>query len=208
MEQETRNRARSALVAIATLWVGSIAAGSWLMLQHAFGQGDSAPAPHRLSSELADSVAFRQRPLTLVVAVHPNCPCTGATLEQLDRFLTRHPQSAQVVALFWVEDEETNPAALETNRYWKRVSKMEAANAAIDPQGKRAAQFGALVSGAVAAYDRSGVLRFQGGLTPSRGHDGPSRGLDILESIARGEPVGDTKTTPSFGCSLAEALES
>lgn len=202
MKPKTRYSSRSALIAVAAVWACGITAGSWLMLRHEYGQGASAPAPERLPADSQLALPFRDRTLTLVVAVHPDCPCTGATLEQLDRFLTKNPQSAQVLALFWVEDSDSPPLALQRNPYWQRIGKMESATAAIDPQGARAAQFGALVSGAVAAYDQTGSLRFQGGLTSSRGHAGPSRGLNMLEAILRDEPTADTNNAPSFGCSL------
>jgi hypothetical protein len=155
--------------------------------------------PHELGRLVPDA-----KPLTIVMAVHPECPCTAASLEQLDRLMTRNPHSIQTVALFWAEETDTAPSPAVDNEYHRRLSVLPNVTIVADPGGKKAESFGAVVSGSVAAYDAEGNLRFQGGLTASRGHAGSSAGMDMLEAIARGRIPGNVAETPAFGCALEE----
>ena len=72
-------------------------------------------------------------------------------------------------------------------------------------QGRRggtiAASFGAFTSGQVLLYDaRRGALRFAGGITGARGHEGANAGRDALQSVL---DEGAAKArAPVFGCSL------
>lgn len=72
--------------------------------------------------------------------------------------------------------------------------------------GTEAARFGAHTSGQVLVYGRDGRLTFSGGITPSRGHEGDSRGADLaLRALT---PNGASSATASssadvFGCGIA-----
>jgi hypothetical protein len=73
----------------------------------------------------------------------------------------------------------------------------------IDGDGDLTEKFGAQTSGHVFLYDKLGVLRFQGGITPSRGHAGDSYGQAAILSLLRGgRPERDA--APVFGCPLDE----
>ena len=70
-----------------------------------------------------------------------------------------------------------------------------------DGDGAAAAVFGAATSGHVLFYDAAGALRFSGGITAARGHQGPSAGGEaILTAMRGGEPGRERALT--FGCSL------
>lgn len=183
------------------LWAAAVGTGSWFMLGHEFEVTASTKSVPNLPPELGRMVP-ESKPLTIVIAIHPECPCTGASIEQLDRLMTRNPESIQAVALLWAE--ESNPTHSPAGDYQRRLSALPNVTIVADPGGEKAKSFGAVVSGSVAAYDANGNLRFQGGLTASRGHAGSSAGMDILEAIARGQPTGDFAETPAFGCAFEE----
>lgn len=70
-----------------------------------------------------------------------------------------------------------------------------------DPDGIWAREFGATTSGCVLLYDAHERLRFRGGITPSRGHQGDSAGrAAVLAVLAGDEPA--RRETPIFGCPL------
>jgi len=70
-----------------------------------------------------------------------------------------------------------------------------------DLEGREAARFDVQTSGQALLYDASGALRFQGGITPARGHEGDSVGRKaILDVIDGSEPA--TKAAAVFGCEI------
>jgi hypothetical protein len=77
---------------------------------------------------------------------------------------------------------------------------------AIDPDGREARAFGARTSGHVFAYDASGQLRFAGGVTAARGHEGGNPGLDRLTAALGGWRGGDALSSPVFGCPLEDPI--
>ncbi len=70
---------------------------------------------------------------------------------------------------------------------------------------REARLFGAVTSGQVVLYDAVGVLRFRGGITPSRGHEGTTAGGETVRRfVATGEQEASLHTTATevFGCAL------
>jgi hypothetical protein len=76
-----------------------------------------------------------------------------------------------------------------------------------------AARFVARTSGQVLVYDAHGQLAFQGGLTPSRGHEGANAGADALLRLTAAPATGAGASAPApppasprvsavFGCTL------
>lgn len=187
------------------LWLVGISLGSYFMFLHEFTPGRSLPAPQRLPEALQATIPTEGQKLTLFFAVHPDCPCTRASVEQLDRFLTKFRREARAVALFWTEDGSSSSKSQPTNsRYWERLNRLDTVVTIQDPQGLLAEKLGSLVSGATVAYDSDGKLVFQGGLTATRGHAGPSVGIDALTYIVQGKSIPELCKTPTFGCSLNE----
>jgi len=136
---------------------------------------------------------------TLILFAHPRCPCSRASLEELNRILAG--RSGQIAAhiLFM------NPSGVSND--WTQTSLRATAESiapvsvANDPDGKIARQFGAETSGFVVLYSPEGKLLFSGGITAGRGQIGDNTSKSaLLERVARREndPVG----TPVFGCSL------
>lgn len=129
--------------------------------------------------------------------VHPQCPCTRASLVELGRLMAGTDIDAWVLFL--------RPEGVQLN--WERTSLWEMAASipnvqpVTDVDGSAAKMFGAETSGHVLFYDATRGLRFSGGITASRGHEGPSAGTETLLSLLHGrEPRSDR--TPTFGCPL------
>jgi hypothetical protein len=93
----------------------------------------------------------------------------------------------------------------EEGDLWDRAHAMPGVTAIADRGGALAIDtFHLAVSGHTLVYGADGALRFSGGLTPSRGHDGDSVGRERVAAVLAGQ-TPDAATSYVFGCSLAEA---
>lgn len=196
-------KSRASLLGIAFLWASGILAGTWAMLDHEFATGSYMSAPETIPSSLRPYLS-ETRPYLLVIAVHPECSCTRASIEQVERLLAAHPDTLEVLALYSTAIEKQSTGVLPSHSagYRETLSQLPHTRILPDPDGALADSLHATLSGAVAVYDQAGQLRFEGGLTASRGHSGSSLGLTHLGDIARALEPRELCSTPVFGCSL------
>jgi len=182
------------------LWLAVVVGGTILMSRYANTPGVAGPAPK--AWPLASQIPFDASRPTLVMFAHPRCPCTQASLGELEVLLARVPDAVNVRVVF------LKPAETDTNwekaALWRRASAIPGVSVYTDHAGIEARRFHAGTSGQTLLYDRSGALRFQGGITLSRGHAGDNPGRSALEEILRAGHSNQIET-PVFGCSLFEA---
>jgi hypothetical protein len=135
---------------------------------------------------------------TLLVFAHPKCPCTRATLSQVEGLARHSPVGARLYLVF-LQPGDVEPDFHRTGLWW-RAQEMPGVTVVRDDGGRLARRFGVYTSGQALLYDAAGHLVFAGGLTPARGHEGPSMGMDAVRSAFRGShPAGNV---PVYGCSL------
>jgi hypothetical protein len=148
----------------------------------------------------ADSAIPPSRSIpTLVLFLHPRCPCSRASVEELAAILTAAPGAAAVhVALY--RPGNAPPEWAKTD-VWSWVSKFPGVSVRFDPDAIEARRFGAATSGHALLFDRRGRLEFSGGITGVRGHEGINPGrqavIDILHS--KGPALA---AAPVFGCPI------
>lgn len=137
----------------------------------------------------------------LLMFVHPRCPCSRASLGELERLMSRAPGTCDVGLVFY------KPAHAPDD--WVKTGLYTDAQRAgwqihIDPDGRLAERFGATTSGHILIYDASGRLCFSGGVTGSRGHWGDnyneSSALSVLKNGWSGASIH-----PVYGCPLQSA---
>jgi hypothetical protein len=135
---------------------------------------------------------------TLVLALHPECPCSKATVAELARLLSRGGQ-VNCYALF--ESVAGEQGDVRQKALWKSAAAIPGVEA-IDDRAREAVEvFGAETSGQVLLYSAEGKLVFQGGITDGRGHEGDNDGVTAVETyLATGKVLCDR--TPVYGCSL------
>ena len=185
------------LAAATAGWLIAIAAGTAWSVAYSQAPGAAGTAPSTWPG--GDAVGRTGGKPTLVLALHPACPCSQATLEQIDRLTTSHPGAFDVVVLFAGYDGLPRGAdvlgpVLAQHRNIRRVDDRDAAIAR---------RFGALTSGHAVLYDEAGRLRFSGGLTRARGEAGDSVPLAYLRAWAQGTRPAGAATFSVFGCALA-----
>lgn len=162
------------------------------------GNAGSPPAHWPAGSRLA---LAPDRP-TLVVIAHPHCPCTRATIAELERLMAQSASRLQIYILF-VQPPGTPGHWVETD-LWKRSSSLSGANVRRDSNGVEARLFHAETSGQVLLYDPAGHLEFHGGITVTRGHEGDNDGRSAILALLSGAP-SKVGVTPVFGCPLFSA---
>jgi hypothetical protein len=194
--------ARRRLVLLTGLGLWLLAATSGMAVLWEYGTTPGAPAdpPPKWPAE---STLGREagRP-TLLVFAHPRCPCTRASIEELDRLLASVATPPRVHVLF-TKPDGTEPA-WEPTDLWQRTAAIPGVSVARDDGGREARRFGAATSGQVLLYDVAGALRFAGGITPSRGHVGDSTGRSVLQELLASRDVAQDEAAV-FGCALREA---
>ena len=138
---------------------------------------------------------------TLLMFVHPKCPCSRASLTELEMALPRLPNLRQATVVLY--SPSPCPADWRRGDIVERVAAIDGLTTVWDEGGKLAASFGVQTSGHVLLYDRSGRLRFTGGITPARGHEGDNRGRALLEHAAT-EDRSEILTAAVYGCPIVE----
>jgi hypothetical protein len=203
------NPARSASSAVRQIgfilggivWLGLISAGSSIFLRH-----ESAPGPDRIApAEWPRASAIRRAPgeAALLMFVHPECPCTRASLTELGSLMAERRPGVRAFVL--VLDEEALPRRNEQSEIWQAAAAIPGVTVQSDQAGAEAAIFAAATSGRTLLYDRGGRLLFAGGITQSRGHLGDNEGLNAVAALLRGSRPAATES-PVFGCPLFDTF--
>lgn len=138
----------------------------------------------------------KSRP-TLVMFLHPYCPCSRASLYELEALLQQHPGKLTVQVLFW-HPQEFAEAGMRSE-LWELARALRGARLWSDIDGAEQRRFQAQASGEVFLYHPTGKLLFHGGITASRGQIGRSLGHEAIESVALGQvPVRSRCSV--YGC--------
>ncbi len=190
----------SAGMAIAfLLWVIAVGGGTIGMTRYANSPGSGGQPP--VLWPAGSQIPLDPNRPTLVMFAHPHCPCTRASIGELEVLLAQfHGQISARVIFLKPADTITN---WEKTDLWRKASSIPGVTVYTDAAGNEARRFHAETSGQTLLYDQRGALQFQGGITLSRGHAGDNPGRSALEILLReGHP--DQVKTPVFGCSLFE----
>lgn len=180
------------------LWLCVVAAGIVMLERYSASAGEAADASTAWPA--ASSLERSHATATLVAALHPACPCSRSTIAELDRIMARQDRRLRAHVLFVLPDE-ASAQSLWPSDTAILAARIPGVELHVDRGGEEAALFGARTSGQVFLYDSSGTLRFDGGITPARGHEGDSDGkAAVLAVLAGGGPA--RTSTAVFGCEL------
>jgi hypothetical protein len=174
-------------------------AGFYLLLRF-----DATPASQHYAPGLwpeTVEIAFPTGRPALLVFLHPLCPCSRATLAELNGVLSRLPKAAfPEIHLFFVRSIK-NPD-LNGGDLWNRATLIPNGIRQWDTGGRIAVRFGARTSGVTLLYGANKRLLFQGGITGSRGHEGDNLGASrLLAALETGRRASNLSQV--FGCALA-----
>ena len=159
--------------------------------------GRSAESPAHWPSESAIKRSA-DRP-TLVTFLHPLCPCSRNSLQELEHIVARLKDTVSYKIVFF------SPGSKDDHWYqgvlWEKTQSIPFVEAIVDRDGAESKIFRAETSGHTALYGSDGKLLFSGGVTPSRGHSGDNVGRSSIIDIVEG---GSSQTNRSFvfGCDI------
>jgi len=209
MRSHSTARGRWCAAGIGAAWIVALSAGWVLLTQYQMTPGPSqasaASWPAGMTDpRLPDTLRIqldRELP-TLLMFVHPQCPCSSASVEELARLMARRAGAVKAHVLFYKPQNE--PAGWAKSSLWDSVAAIPGVTASIDHNATTARRFGARTSGQVMLYDRTGRLLFRGGITGSRGHAGDNAGLEAVEKLLDhpNDSPAQISVTPVFGCEL------
>jgi hypothetical protein len=177
-------------------WALALGGGSAFLVRYAGTPGPSAAAPERWP--VASRVRRQAGEPTLVMILHPHCPCSRASLRELEKILARAPSAAAHV--LFTEPSGAEPGWADTDIV-RAASAIPGVEVLVDHRGEETRRCGATISGQVLVYDAEGREAFRGGITAARAHEGDNDGARAVLALLSGKGAG-TAEAPVFGCPL------
>lgn len=188
------------MVIALVLWLVIVAGATVLMTRYSSTPGHTGAVPGAWPSD--SQITFDSKRPTLVMFVHPHCPCSRASLGELERLLAQVPGRLTAHVVFFKPANASK--TWEKTDLWRKASSIPDAAVYTDNDGIEARRFQSQTSGQTLLYDSTGSLRFQGGITFARGHSGDNAGSSALQEFLREGHSMEVKT-PVFGCALFAA---
>jgi hypothetical protein len=179
------------------VWITAIVVGARTLLIYENTPAEAAEAASRWPSHT--SLARSNHEFTLVLFVHPNCPCTRASIAELELIMAQLQGRLRAFAVF--DKPASSEAEVKASSLWPMTSLIPGVSSVYDSDGVETKRFGGKVSGQTMLYGPDGKLVFCGGLTSSRGHQGYNEGAAAVVRLVRAG-ASETAQAPVFGCSL------
>ncbi|HKD37923.1 MAG TPA: hypothetical protein VKB78_14020 [Pirellulales bacterium] len=182
---------------VVLVWLVLAAIGIGAMLDFELTPAQSAKAT---TAWPADSQLKRDRHRpTLVMFIHPHCPCSRASLAELGVVAANSQGQADLHVLI-IKPHDFDDGWEKTDLLASAKS-IPSVTVHIDNDGAEAARFGAATSGETMLFDCDGRRLFRGGITVSRGHEGDNPGVAALAALLHAGRAS-VDATPVYGCSL------
>ena len=171
-------------------WATIVASGFAALEIHANRPGESGKAPvHHPEAKSPH----------LFVFLHPKCPCSQATVAELDRIASSRVGALDTTVYLYAPRDKGKAWAM--SGLFDQASRIPGCRVVLDENGLISRKMGARTSGQTVLYGAKGDLIFSGGITASRGHEGDSVGKDSILSYCETGKV-PIASAPVFGCSL------
>jgi len=135
--------------------------------------------------------------LRLVVVIHSDCPCSEATLENLQSL--GESSLARLNPHIVITGPHATAGSESANV--KAAVRLPHASVEFCSEADEFARYGGLTSGQCFLYGPSGALQFSGGITAGRGVQGNSAGMTAIQAALHGEK--GPESAPVFGCQLS-----
>ena len=191
-----RNISRNVAVTFLLLaWAGLVVGGFALLIRY-----ESTAAPAR-PARAANRLFTNSDHSTLVIGLHPHCPCSKATVAELNKVLGHAPGKCELVVYAFKPKDE--PAAWLESSTISTLKKLKA-RIEVDDDGAIARDLGLNTSGQIQLYSSQGDLLYNGGITSGRGHEGDNVGAQtVIDLLQKGG--SNRKSAPVFGCPIYES---
>jgi len=188
---------RLIIAALSILWLILAGAGLWIVSEYENTPGIAA-APSAQFPVESQLKRLAGRP-TLVMLAHPHCPCTRASMGELELLMAQTQGRVTTYVLFLKPPGFTDD--WEKTDLWQTASDIPGVEVVQDKDGKEAVFFNAATSGQTFLYDADGQLLFKGGITSGRGHSGDNAGRSAIVALLN-ESKAEQIETAVYGCPL------
>lgn len=183
--------------AASLLWLVLLVAGVTAVMRYENKEGVAAVPPG--DWPVASRIQRSPDRATLILFVHPHCPCSRATVNELARLMAETDGRLMAHVIF-IKPDGVGPDWVKTDTL-NRATEIPGVTVTRDDQGLETQLFGAQTSGQSMLYDKDGKLLFKGGITIGRGQEGDSAGAAAIAALLNEEPAPLTETNV-FGCPL------
>jgi len=202
---EKSNKSVFLTAGLGVIWAVAIGCGLWVLLKYESTPGRTGAVPASWPNGSIVSLS-KNRP-TLIMIAHPYCPCTRASMDELERVMAQAYSKVDTYVLFYTP-ADSNPGGAaqppwENSELRRRAMKIPGVTVLSDVNGAEAHRFGAETSGHTFLFDPKGRLLFNGGITQSRGHAGDNDGESAIISLIS-KSTSPLAKTLVFGCSLTD----
>ncbi|MBX3721736.1 MAG: hypothetical protein KF713_07855 [Turneriella sp.] len=184
------------LLMLLALWSLGTATGIYVLGRYEFTAGEAVNDISEWPESL--TMPFVAGRMNLVVMAHPHCPCSKASLEELNNALAAVPLQPYVRLVYYRPPGVT--AAWSQSELVAESRRLSGIAVIFDEDGKIAETLGARTSFDVFLFNASRQIIFRGGITRGRGIYGANPGRRALEAALRGETAA--KMYPVYGCPL------
>lgn len=185
------------LIVLGVFWAITVATGFLLLWRYQMTAG--APGNPTTRWPASNPLLPPQGRTQLILAAHPPCACTRASIESLARIMARARGGAVATVPF------LKPWGMPDGWEHADVGRSATANPGVravgDEDGGESSRFGLETSGHTLSFDREGRLSFSGGITDGRGHHGDNAGMDNWIALITGARA-DSRNATVFGCPL------
>src|SRR6266852_9309694 len=161
------------------LWFLAVGAGLSFLWSYENAPGLAAAAPSRWPNDSRIKPAPDRA--TLVMLIHPQCPCTRASVEELDKLMA-HCQGRMNAYVVLMKPHGFADDWVQTD-LWRHALRIPGVSVLVDEDGIEAQHFQAATSGQVILYSPDGRLLFSGGITSTRGPGGDNAGESAIEAL-------------------------
>ncbi len=190
---------RIPFILILMAWLAVIGGGEYILLNYQKMPGLSANPPDFWPSDTSIKRSLNQP--TLLMFVHPQCPCTRASIGELALLMT-HCRNKLTGRVLFLKPEKFSAQWVRSD-LWNDASMIPGVETILDDGGRQAKHFGAQTSGQTLLYSSDGRLIFKGGMTGSRGHSGDNPGRSAVEDLIL-RRAAENQEHAVFGCSLVD----
>jgi hypothetical protein len=184
-------------IVLLALWVPTLGSGVRVLLRYAHTPGHPATPPDRWPRTAP--IPASPHDSTLVLFVHPQCPCSRSTIGELEQIVACCGSKVDVNVFFYAPPGQNRD--WPRTDLWQSTARIPGVHLMEDSNGVTARLFGARTSGQALLYDRSRRLVFSGGITAFRGHSGSNDGREAIIALLL-DRISRHQNSPVFGCAL------
>ena len=201
MASPLRLKKHAVIGAAVALWVPTVAYGVNVLWKYSTTPGNPGTPP--LDWPANSSIERGKGSATLVMFLHPQCPCSRAGLGELAMIMARAAGKLDADVFFYLP--AGHPSKWAHTDLWSSAQQIPGVRVFEDREAAIAQSFGAFTSGQTLLYSPDGHLLFRGGITAFRGHAGDNAGRSAILALLRSDTPHPDRlpfATPVLGCSL------